>query len=167
MDVGQEFSAQDVINGYNTDKLRDVFIKYGELSRKQASLLSAKIEQNRPLRLTSELAKVANSLPRKRDKRIEPQVFQAIRIEVNDELGLLKKSLPVWVELLAPKGRIAVISFHSLEDRIVKQFFIQHSKNRYDADLDLLNKKPITAKENEKVYNPRSRSAQLRAAVKK
>ena len=167
MDKRQKTSAFDVVNSYDIEQLKKIFVMYGELTRKQASLLSERIAENRPIHTTSKLAFIAGSLPRKRGKKIKAQVFQAIRIEVNDELGLLEKSLPVWAKLLAPYGRLAVISFHSLEDRIVKQFFVQRSKNRYEADLSVLNKKPITAKKNERVYNPRARSALLRAAVKK
>lgn len=98
---------------------------------------------------------------------MEPQVFQALRIEVNDELELLQKALPVWSELLATGGRIAIITFHSLEDRVVKQYLQSVSKNKYDSLFQLLNKKPIIADANEIVNNPRARSAKLRAAVKK
>ncbi len=167
MDSGQKLTAQEVLNNYDREKLEGIFIRYGELSAKQTALLVDLLLEHRPLRATSELAALARTLPSKRGKRLEAQVFQAVRIEVNNELGLLRNALPVWAELLAPKGRLAVITFHSLEDRIVKQFFAQRSKNRYEADLSLLNKKPITANKNETVYNPRSRSAKLRVAVKK
>lgn len=167
MDSGQKLTAQEVLNDYDREKLEGIFIRYGELSAKQTALLVDLLLEHRPLRATSELAALARTLPSKKGKRLEAQVFQAVRIEVNNELGLLRNALPVWAELLAPKGRLAVITFHSLEDRIVKQFFAQRSKNRYEADLSLLNKKPITANKNETVYNPRSRSAKLRVAVKK
>jgi 16S rRNA (cytosine1402-N4)-methyltransferase len=167
MDKRQKISAQDVINNYDTKELEDIFVRYGELTKKQTHLLVEGIKRNRPMTKTIELAEIARSIPHGRRKKIEAQVFQALRIEVNDELGQLGNALPVWAQLLAPKGRIAVISFHSLEDRLVKQFFAQRSKNRYESDLTLLNKKPITAKKNETVYNPRARSARLRAAVKK
>jgi 16S rRNA (cytosine1402-N4)-methyltransferase len=85
---------------------------------------------------------------------------------VNNELGLLEQSLPLWIDLLAPGGRIAVISFHSLEDRIVKQYYASQSGNRYDAVLRLLNKQPVSGGADEVVFNPRARSAKLRAAVK-
>jgi 16S rRNA (cytosine1402-N4)-methyltransferase len=167
MDTRQAISALDVVNGYTKEELTRILTDLGELSPKQASLLSKEIISRRPLHSTKELVQAAGILPRKRGKKLEAQIFQAVRIEVNNELGLLRKSLPVWAELLAPQGRLVVISFHSLEDRIVKQFFTQHSKNRYEADLKLLSKKPITASQNEIVYNPRARSARLRAAVKK
>jgi 16S rRNA (cytosine1402-N4)-methyltransferase len=167
MDTGQAISAFDVANDYAKADLARIFAEYGGLSPKQASAASEKVLASRPMHSTEDLVHAISGVPAKRGKRLEAQVFQAIRIQVNNELGLLKKSLPVWAELLAPHGKLAVISFHSLEDRIVKQFFVQHSRNRYEADLKLLNKKPITAKKNEIVYNPRARSAKLRAAVKK
>jgi 16S rRNA (cytosine1402-N4)-methyltransferase len=90
-----------------------------------------------------------------------------LRIAVNDELGQIEQSLPIWFQLLAPGGRIAVISFHSLEDRLVKKAFKDAAGDRYDADLTLLTKRPVTASPTETVHNPRARSAKLRAAVKK
>ena len=85
---------------------------------------------------------------------------------MNDELGLLERALPLWIQLLKPGGRIAIISFHSLEDRIVKQAFSQRAGNRYDAELKLLTKRPVVGDQHEIVLNPRARSAKLRAAVK-
>jgi 16S rRNA (cytosine1402-N4)-methyltransferase len=86
---------------------------------------------------------------------------------VNDELGLLRHSLPVWIEqLLAPGGRIAIISFHSLEDRIVKQALQEYGGDRYDATLQILTKHPAVGDDTEKAFNPRARSAKLRAAAK-
>jgi 16S rRNA (cytosine1402-N4)-methyltransferase len=89
-----------------------------------------------------------------------------LRIAVNDELNQLERSLPLWIELLSPGGRIAVISFHSLEDRLVKQALAEAAGGHYDAELHLLTKRPVTQSPNEQVFNPRARSAKLRAAVK-
>lgn len=167
MNVRQQVSASDIVNSYKREELEDILRKYGELTRHQASRTALSIIANRPLTSTSELkAAVNEAIPRSK-KLIEAQIFQALRIEVNNELELLKKSLPVWAELLAPGGRLVVVSFHSLEDRIVKQFFVQRSKNRYDADLSLQHKKPIRPSQLEIVHNPRARSAKLRSAVKK
>ena len=85
---------------------------------------------------------------------------------MNDELRLVKEALPLFANLLAPDGRLAVISFHSLEDRIVKQYFREIAGDRYDADFRLLTKRPILPSAQEIVSNPRSRSAKLRAVVK-
>jgi 16S rRNA (cytosine1402-N4)-methyltransferase len=93
-------------------------------------------------------------------------LFQALRIAVNDELGQLEQVLPIWLELLTPGGRLVVISFHSLEDRLVKRFFSEYGQQTYDAPLKLLTKRPVTASASELVSNPRARSARLRAAVK-
>jgi 16S rRNA (cytosine1402-N4)-methyltransferase len=100
--------------------------------------------------------------------RVHPatRTFQALRIAVNDELGQLEAALPLWEQLLTPGGRIAVISFHSLEDRLVKGAFKEASGERYDANMRLLTKSPATATPSELVLNPRARSAKLRAAVK-
>jgi 16S rRNA (cytosine1402-N4)-methyltransferase len=94
------------------------------------------------------------------------RTFQAIRIAVNDELNLISKSVPVWLDLLNPGGRIAIISFQSLEDRIVKQALADRSGNRLDATIELITKKPVIATKDELVFNPRSRSAKLRVAAK-
>ena len=101
-------------------------------------------------------------------RRIHPatKTFQALRIEVNNELQQLEQALPLWLEMLNPFGRIVIISFHSLEDRIVKQALAEHGGNRYDATLQILTKNPITASPQELAFNPRARSAKLRAAAK-
>ena len=95
------------------------------------------------------------------------KTFQALRIAVNDELEQVRMALPIWFELLRPGSRIGVISFHSLEDRLVKQAYSERAGNRYDAELQLLTKRPVIADRTEVVFNPRARSAKLRAAVKK
>jgi 16S rRNA (cytosine1402-N4)-methyltransferase len=93
-------------------------------------------------------------------------LFQASRIEVNDELGQLERALPLMVDLLAPNGRLAIITFHSLEDRIVKKFFNDRAGDRYDAELIAVTGRPITASPQELVINPRSRSAKIRVVAK-
>jgi 16S rRNA (cytosine1402-N4)-methyltransferase len=85
---------------------------------------------------------------------------------VNDELTMLQTALPLWIHMLKPEGRLAVISFQSLEDRLVKQALAASSGERYDAELRLITKRPIVADKNELVSNPRARSAKLRAAAK-
>ena len=93
--------------------------------------------------------------------------FQAIRIAVNDELGQLERSIPLWLRLLRPGGRLAIISFHSLEDRIVKQAFADVAGDRYDANYRLLTKHPVVADADEIAINPRARSAKLRVLQQK
>jgi 16S rRNA (cytosine1402-N4)-methyltransferase len=93
------------------------------------------------------------------------RTFQALRVAVNDELHILEASLPLMVQLLCPEGRLGIISFHSLEDRIVKQYFKENSGG-YDTQLVGLTKKPVVADSTELVINPRARSAKLRAVAK-
>lgn len=166
MDQGQSLTAEKVVNTYSEEELADIIARYGEdpKSRRIASL----IVQHRPFHTTSELANVvAKAWPGHSKVHPATRTFQALRIAVNDELELLRKSLPIWIEdLLAPGGRIAIISFHSLEDRIVKDALRAASGDRYDAVLQLLTKRPISGDTDEIVYNPRARSAKLRAAFK-
>jgi len=166
MDQSQPLTAERIVNTYREDKLAQLIKRYGEepKSRQIASL----IVNNRPLKTTKELAAVVSKAwPGHSKVHPATRTFQALRIAVNDELELLRLSLPMWIEdLLAPGGRIVVISFHSLEDRIVKDAFKQAGGDRYDATLQLLTKKPVTGSEEEIVFNPRARSAKLRAAVK-
>ena len=159
MDQSQTLTAADIVNTYREDELADLIKRYGEdpKSRQIASL----IVNNRPYATTQELAKVvAKAWPGHSKVHPATRTFQALRIAVNDELELLRKSLPIWIDsLLAPGGRIAIISFHSLEDRIVKDALKAASGDRYDAVLQLLTKKPVVGSEHEIVFNPRARSA--------
>lgn len=165
MDETQELTAADVVNNYDEAELRRIIHTYGEEPR--AKKIAQLIVEHRPIATTHELAKiVALAWPGYSKVHPATRTFQAIRIAVNNELGLLEQSLPIWTDLLAPGGRIAVISFHSLEDRIVKQYYASQSGNRYDAVLRLLTKQPITGGADEIVFNPRARSAKLRVAVK-
>ena len=163
MNQQQSLTAADVINEWEEAELADIFFKYGEerLSRR----IARRIVERRPLHTTVALAEaIASSVPPKyRYGRIHPatRVFQALRIFVNDELKSLETFIEKAPNALVPGGRIAIISFHSLEDRIVK-----HSL-RNSPLLRVLTKKPITAQEEEIVNNPRSRSAKLRIAERK
>ncbi|QIR38369.1 16S rRNA (cytosine(1402)-N(4))-methyltransferase RsmH [Tolypothrix sp. PCC 7910] len=163
MDQRQSLTAADVINDWDEAELADIFFKYGEerLSRR----IARRIIERRPLHTTVELADaIASCVPAKyRYGRIHPatRVFQALRIVVNDELKSLETFLDKAPTALVPGGRIAIISFHSLEDRLVK-----HSL-RNSPLLRVLTKKPITAQEDELNQNPRSRSAKLRIAERK
>lgn len=166
MDQSQGLTAEQVVNTYTTAELEDLLRRYGE--EPKAKQIASLIVSNRPIRTTSQLAQVvAKAWPG--HSRVHPatRTFQALRIAVNDELELLRKSLPLWLDtLLAPGGRIVVISFHSLEDRLVKQTFLEKAGDRYDSELRLLTKRPITGGNDEIVFNPRARSAKLRAAAK-
>ncbi|MEH2423966.1 MAG: 16S rRNA (cytosine(1402)-N(4))-methyltransferase RsmH [Nostoc sp.] len=162
MDRGRSLTAADVINNWDEAELADIFFKYGEerLSRR----IARRIVERRPLHTTVELAEaIASSVPPKyRYGRIHPatRVFQALRIVVNDELKSLETFLDKAPNALVPGGRIAIISFHSLEDRPVKHGL------RNSPLLKVLTKKPIIAQEEEIQRNPRSRSAKLRIAQK-
>ncbi|HSX30709.1 MAG TPA: 16S rRNA (cytosine(1402)-N(4))-methyltransferase RsmH [Candidatus Saccharimonadales bacterium] len=166
MDQTQALNAETVVNTYSPDNLTRIIKDYGEEPR--ARTITQAIVAARPLKTTHELAEVVRSVMPKGSK-IHPatRTFQALRIAVNDELELLRASLPTWVELLSPGGRLVVISFHSLEDRLVKQAFAELTGNRYDAELQSLTKHPVVADEQELAFNPRARSAKLRAVVKK
>jgi 16S rRNA (cytosine1402-N4)-methyltransferase len=166
MDQSQSLTAEQVVNTYSEDELIDILKRYGEEPKARA--IASLIVHNRPIKTTHELAKiVAKAWPGHSRTHPATRTFQGLRIAVNDELELLRKSLPVWIDdLLAPGGRIAIISFHSLEDRLVKQALQDASGDRYDASLRLLTKRPVTGDTTELVSNPRARSAKLRAAAK-
>ncbi|MBW4510144.1 MAG: 16S rRNA (cytosine(1402)-N(4))-methyltransferase RsmH [Scytonematopsis contorta HA4267-MV1] len=160
MDKGQSLTAAEIINHWDEVELADIFFKYGEerLSRR----IARRIVEKRPFNTTTELAEaIAYSVPRKyRYGRIHPatRVFQALRIVVNDELRALETLLAKAPESLVDGGRIAIISFHSLEDRLVKNAF------RNSPILKIVTKKPLEAQDDEIVNNPRARSAKLRIA---
>jgi 16S rRNA (cytosine1402-N4)-methyltransferase len=165
MDERQAMTAEEIVNSYSEEEVADVLRRFGEEPR--ANKIARLIVANRPVRSTQQLANiVAQAWPGHSKIHPATRTFQAIRIAVNNELEQLEQALPVWIDLLAPGGRIVVISFHSLEDRLVKQVFADASGNRYDAVLRLLTKQPITGSQAEIVYNPRARSAKLRAAAK-
>jgi 16S rRNA (cytosine1402-N4)-methyltransferase len=166
MDRSSPFTAFDVVNGYPERKLFEVIRDYGEerWARRIAKAICREREKG-PIRTTLQLARIIEeAVPgRWRHGRIHPatRTFQAIRIEVNGELKGLGDAIRDAVDLLLPGGRICVISFHSLEDRIVKNAFKDISS------LTILTKKPLRPKKEEVDRNPRCRSARLRAAEKK
>ncbi len=166
MDRRQELSADTIVNKWSERELIAIFEKYGEMSEGFASKVARIIVDGRPFKTTLELA---NAIAEKTAKtRIHPatRAFQAIRIVVNDELAQIEKTLPLIPKLLKPGGRAAIITFHSLEDRLVKDYFKQESSLGEESELELINKKPIMAEKMELVSNPRSRSAKLRAVKK-
>jgi 16S rRNA (cytosine1402-N4)-methyltransferase len=165
MDARQELTAGKIVNTYSEEKLTQILKNYGE--EPKANQIAKRIINNRPLRTTDQLAKIAaKAWPGHSKIHPATRTFQALRIAVNEELAQLEQALPVWLKLLAPGGRLVIISFHSLEDRITKQFFAEHAANTYDAELTLLTKKPVTANHDEIASNPRARSAKLRAGSK-
>ena len=176
-DPQQSISAADIVNTWSETELADTLYIYGEEHRSRR--IARYLVRKRPIETTEELAEmVSQAVGGRRGKRIHPatKTFQALRIAVNDELVHLEKTLPQCLTLLRPGGRLAVISFHSLEDRIVKRWMQQearsyvpdaaHPLGGYDrtATLELVTRKPITAGPAEQAANPRSRSAKLRIA---
>lgn len=175
MDQSKDFSAKNVVNEYSLEKLVDIFYKYGE--EKFSKPIALAIIENRPINTTMELVKVIESaVPKKYFLTHHPerQIFQAIRIEVNDELRVLESVLPDAIDLLNVGGRISVITFHSLEDRITKHIFNKYSQiddlvkglpvipDEFKPKIKLINKKPILPSLEEQKNNPRSKSAKLR-----
>ena len=163
MDRRSGITAAEIVNHWKEVSLADLIYEYGE--ERFSRRIAKAIVQKRPFKTTTELAEaIASTVPGKyRHGRIHPatRTFQALRIEVNQELKSLEKFIdraPLW---LKPRGKIGIISFHSLEDRIVKHRF------RNSELLDVITKKPITAQQDEQRENPRSRSAKLRFAQKK
>ncbi|MFH0863632.1 MAG: 16S rRNA (cytosine(1402)-N(4))-methyltransferase RsmH [Candidatus Gottesmanbacteria bacterium] len=168
MDKELTVSAKELINGLNEGELYELFNKYAETNNSRAIARAIiRARTIKPIVSTNELAEILVKAQGKKEKigRTHPatRIFQALRIAVNDELNNLKEALPQAVELLDKKGRIAVLSFHSLEDRIIKNFFKEMAS---DKTLQILNVKPITPTEGEIAINPRSRSAKLRIAIK-
>jgi 16S rRNA (cytosine1402-N4)-methyltransferase len=166
MDQASKFTAATIVNHATKDELMKILREYGE--EPSAPKIAQAIIYARPLGTTAELADVVAKTYRGKRGKTHPatRTFQALRIAVNDELKQLSDTLPLLPELLNPGGRVAVISFHSLEDRLVKQFLQEQARAGYEATLDLVTKQPIDGATHD-VHNPRSRSAKLRAAVKK
>ncbi len=176
MDLNQEFNADILINSYSEKDLAEIFEKYGEerFSKRIARLIVIE-RKKKTITTTKQLADlVIRSLPRTKKRhtwRIHPatRVFQAIRIEVNQELKALEKGLNQAIRVLEDKGRICVISYHSLEDRIVKHLFKEaerEGKEQKNYGLKIVTKKPIKPSLEEVRDNPKARSAKLRAAEK-
>ena len=166
MDTKQTLTAEDILNKYPEDAIAEILTRYGE--EPKARKIAHLITQHRPLKTTTDLASlVASAWPGHSKVHPATRTFQALRIAVNDELRQLEQSLPLWMKLLSAGGRLAVISFHSLEDRIVKQAIAEAGGDRYDAELIVRTRHPVTADRSELVFNPRARSAKLRAAQRK
>ncbi len=177
-DPAQQVTAGDLVNELSLEELTDLFQRFGEV--RAARRIAREIVESRPLTTTRQLAQVILRAQPRRGGRIHPATlpFQALRIAVNDELHSLSEGLEQAVQLLKAGGRIVVISFHSLEDRIVKQAFRRESSGcicppdqpectcGHEAQLRVLTKRPIRPNDTEVQLNPRARSARLRAAEK-
>ena len=178
MDHRQTLTAAHILETYSEKQLQLVFEKYGEVSN--AKTLAKTIVSNRnvsPIKTISQFKQSINQIVKGNPNKYYAKVFQALRIEVNDEIGALKEMLEQTKDILKPGGRIAIITFHSLEDRIVKNFFKTGSIEEVEVDdvfgtrpecpLAVVSKKPIVASDEELKRNSRSRSAKLRVAEKK
>ena len=171
-------SAAELVNNLSEEELTDILREYGE--ERKARRIARAIVKARPLQTTSELAELVAKAVGRPQERIHPatRTFQALRIAVNKELENIKLVLPQAMAALKPGGRMAIISFHSLEDRIVKRFIQQYSRppvvnpdlppseEEWQPGLKEITRKPIVANEEEVQQNPRSRSAKLRIAEK-
>ena len=168
MDDRQETTAADIVNKSSRDDLVSIITRYGEEPIGKARQIALAIVRNRPFQTTTELADVILSTHRGRYQKTHPatRTFQAIRVALNQELQQVEQLLPLLPRLLKSGGRVAIISFHSLEDRLVKLYLKDQAESGYEAQLQLINKQPIHGKIND-VHNPRARSAILRGAVKK
>ncbi len=170
-------TAADILNDYTEEQLADIFYIYGELktSRRIAAAI-AKARAAKPIKTTTDLLAIVDPLmPKERQKKDLAKVFQALRIEVNREMEALKEMLTAAVRLLRPGGRLSVITYHSLEDRMVKNVMKTGNVEgkvekdffgRTSATMRPLQGKPITPSAEEQTDNPRSRSAKLRVGVK-
>ncbi len=161
-DMSQALAAEEIVNHWSEHELADLIYRFGE--EPHSRRIARAIVGRRPMRTTGELAAVVAHAVRQRG-RIHPatRTFQALRIAVNDELAIIAEALPQAVALLRDGGRLAIIAFHSLEDRIVKQYL---REQQAAGIVTLLSRKPVTASDDEVRANARSRSAKLRAAVK-
>lgn len=178
MDQRQENTASSILKKYTEQQLHKLFEQYGEVTNSKT--LAKQLVQQRsssPLQTIGQLKALISPVVKGNPNKYLAQVFQALRIEVNDEMGALKEMLEQIPALLKPGGRVAIITFHSLEDRLVKNFFKNGSFDEQEEnpmsteepknDLKIITKKPVTAGADEVKRNARSRSAKLRVAEKK
>ena len=164
MDRRQSLTASDIVNKWSERELAQIFTDYGEEKPGRAKMLAREIVHHRPIRSTKQLADII--VGKSKYSKVHPatRIFQAIRIVVNDELAEIEKTLPLLPKILNKGGRVGIITFHSLEDRLVKEYFKEASSFGEESELEIVNKKPITAESMELVINPRARSAKLRVA---
>jgi 16S rRNA (cytosine1402-N4)-methyltransferase len=172
-------SAAEIVNEWEAEEIADILFQFGEERRSRH--IARALVRNRPILTTGQLAEVVErALGGRRGSRIHPatQTFQALRIAVNQELAQLESFLPQALRLLKPGGRVGVIAFHSLEDRMVKQWMVREASDWTHIEhhayggvertptLRLITRKPVVASAQEIERNPRSRSARLRVAEK-
>ena len=162
-DLKQKRSAFDILNNFEFNELSDVFFSYSD--ERRSKLIAKRIIESRPMKSVNDLVEaIRRSTPPKNRIKTLARVFQAIRIEVNDEINLLKDFLSSFINKLNDSGRIAIISFHSTEDRLVKHNFKQMD---LDGNLIIHTKKPIVPTRDEMLKNLRCKSAKLRIAEKR
>ena len=168
MDRRQEVTAETLVNTARRDELIRIITVYGEEPYSFATRIVDAIEAARPIKTTDQLAAIIKEAYRGKWKKTHPatRTFQALRIAVNQELRQVEELLPLLPRLLHQGGRVGIISFHSLEDRLVKRYFAEQKAAGLEAELDILTKKPLDGVTYD-VHNPRSRSSKLRVAVKK
>lgn len=164
MDRNQVLTADTIVNSSSERELAEIFVKFGEEKPGRAKMLAREIVHSRPVKSTKELADIILAKSKYSKTHPAARIFQAIRIAVNDELGEIEKTLPLLPKLLNENGRLGIITFHSLEDRLVKDFFKLASSYGEESELKIITKKPIIAENQELVINPRARSAKLRIA---
>ena len=168
MDDRLGITAEEIVNTAKRNELARIIHEYGEEPKGIATRYADAIIAVRPLQTTGELAETIKQAHVGKWQKIHPatRTFQGLRIQVNDELRQVGEAMPFLPRLLKKGGRVGVISFHSLEDRIVKRYFAEQAKSGYEAELEIVTKHPIDGAIAD-VHNPRSRSAKLRVAVKK
>jgi len=179
MRMGEGETAAELIERLSEEDLANIIYKYGE--ERKSRLIAKVIKESLPIQTTLELADIiAKTIPKKRGDKIHPatRTFQALRIAVNDELGELERALDASLRILKSGGRLVVVTFHSLEDRIVKSFLKKYaqpriSKNKYATikedssyPFTLIHRKAVQVMDTEAKINPRSRSAKLRSAIR-
>lgn len=174
MNQNQTKTAEEIVNTYSKDQLAEIFFKYGD--EENGFKIANEIIRRRPIKNTLELVDICDKINRNRKGHSAKKVFQALRIEVNNEMIVLEKVLDDLIPMLNEKARIVAITFHSLEDRIIKHFFKIHSSLNVPKKLPLINipkpplklitRKPIYPSKEELLENSRSRSAKMRVAEK-
>lgn len=167
MDQEQELDASVIVNKWRESEIVGILERYGEEKPGFAKMLARAIVHGRPWKSTLELGEALKKYGRGGKIHPATRTFQAIRIAVNDELGQIERTLGLLPRVLKSGGRVAIITFHSLEDRLVKDWMREETEKGEESQIRILTKKPITAGNEELFINPRARSAKLRVAIKR